>query len=154
MVSGQRQWEAKFPTRFFGFSDSEELSKSEPNHNLPFVLESEFIVETLQNNLKLGFRFRLKAFRETEHKSCSAYVPGSMLNRGSSLTPRVRSRAARLSALMRGSGPEVAYICEINFAMADVYPECFNSGSSLPPRDETRARQGKLPISRSFMYGP
>ena len=87
MFSGQRQWETKFPTRFLGFSNREELSEPEPNHNLPFVLESEFIVETLQNNLKLGFRFRLKAFREKECTSCSAYVPGSMLNRGSSLTP-------------------------------------------------------------------
>ena len=54
MVSGQRQWEAKFPTRFLGFSSREELSEPEPNHNQPFVLESESIVETLQNNLKFG----------------------------------------------------------------------------------------------------
>ena len=69
MVSGQRQWEAEFPTRFLGFSNREELSEPEPSHNQPFALESESIVETLQNNLELGFRFRLKAFRETECKS-------------------------------------------------------------------------------------
>ena len=57
MVSGQRQWEAKFPTRFLGFSNREELSEPEPNRNLPLVLESELIVKTLQNKLKLGFRF-------------------------------------------------------------------------------------------------